>query len=90
MPERERPRATYGRDAFDEIFEVLGKRTDAEKAEFLGVAESTYSRTRRRCIRPGEDFIAATMHAVAHEPRLNGHPSATFERLFPIVEAVSV
>lgn len=90
MRERNKtPRLTYGKSAFKAIFETLDLTTEAEKARFLDIAESSFNRVHRGVMRPGEDFIARTMNAVANEPRLAGHPFAEFQKLFPIEKAVA-
>src|SRR5882672_1078358 len=80
------PRLTFGHEAFDEIFGLLGLRTDAEKASFLCIAESSYNRARRGVTLPGGQFIAYALHAINSDPRLATLPAEhkRFVRLFPV------
>lgn len=80
------PRLTFGHEAFDEIFRILDLKTDAAKAEFLSVAESSFNRTRRGVTLPGGQFIAYALYAINTEPRLAALPAdrKRFDRLFPI------
>lgn len=72
-----------GLPAFDELADILGLGTQAEKAAWLGIAESTFNRVARGITQPGQKFIGCTMEAIADEPRIKDHPAATYERLFP-------
>lgn len=67
-------------EEWDRIAERLGLKTDAEKAQFLGVDPSNYHRISRGQNTPSSSFVARTMKA------LQGRRGVTFERLFPIVE----
>jgi len=80
------PRLAYNGKAFDEIFELLGLRTDAEKAKFLGIAESSFNRIRRGVSIPGGQFVASALHAMKTEPRLGTLPDerTRFDRLFTV------
>jgi hypothetical protein len=80
------PRLTFGNEAFDAIFCHLGLRTDAEKARFLSVAESSFNRARRGITLPSGQFIAYALHAINTDPRLAALPAdqKRFDRLFPI------
>ncbi|NUT33985.1 MAG: hypothetical protein HOV79_13020 [Hamadaea sp.] len=80
------PRLAYNEKAFDEIFDLLGLRTDAQKARFLGIAESSFNRIRRGVCVPGGQFVANALHAVNSDPRLNQLPAERirFDRLFSV------
>jgi hypothetical protein len=80
------PRLTFGHEAFDEIFRFLDLKTDAEKASFLSIAESSFNRTRRGVTLPGGQFIAYALYAINSDPRLAELPAdrKRFDRLFPI------
>jgi hypothetical protein len=80
------PRLAYNRQAFDEIFDLLGLRTEAQKAKFLGIAESSFNRIRRGVCEPGGQFVASALHAVSTEPRLSRLPAehTRFDRLFTV------
>ncbi|HEY6110036.1 MAG TPA: hypothetical protein VIV56_14150 [Gemmatimonadales bacterium] len=54
-----------------------GYRTDAAKAEFLGIYQSQYTRAKNGTTRPSDIFISQVLKAL---------PNETFERLFEIVE----
>jgi len=80
------PRLAYNGKAFEEIFDLLGLRTDAEKARFLGIAESSFNRIRRGVSVPGGQFVASALYAMTTEPRLGELPAdyRGFNRLFTV------
>ncbi|WP_027340985.1 hypothetical protein [Hamadaea tsunoensis] len=65
---------------------MLGLRTDAEKARFLGIAESSFNRIRRGVCIPGGQFVASALYAMSTEPRLGQLPAdrTRFDRLFTV------
>lgn len=73
-------RLRFSVEAWEQIADDLGLRTDAERAQFLGVDPSNYHRITRGQSHPSESFVARVMKA------LQARPDATFERLFPIVD----
>lgn len=67
-------------DVFDEWTAARGIVTKTDKAKFLGLEPSTYSRVSEGVNWPGETFIAAVVNAFA------AHPDITFSQLFEVVE----
>lgn len=65
---------------FDRWAAAQGILTKTDKAKFLGLELSTYSRVTKRVNWPGATFVATVMNAFA------GHPDVAFSDLFEVVE----
>lgn len=72
------PRLRFKVERFNELAAQRGLRTDTEKAKFLDVVQSNFSRITRGLTRPSEQFVAACMKAFADDP------TVSFDDLFEI------
>jgi hypothetical protein len=77
MRARKKPdvRLRFNVDAWDRLAATIGLRTNAEKARFLGIDESNYSRVTRGETEPGIPFVGRVVRATRDH-------GGTFETLF--------
>lgn len=72
-----RRRLRFRVENFDPIMAALGLTTDAEKARFLGIQQSQYTRAKNNTVQPSQVLIAQVLTAL---------PRVPFEQLFELVD----
>lgn len=74
-----RRQLAFNAAAWEAVADQLGLDTDADRARFLGVEQSSYHRITRGLVRPSGVFVAQVLAALRDNPQLR---DLTLEDLF--------